>query len=97
METRNNIIKAYVFLRENNQTIPSEDLEMIKNSALAQDYATENGIKHLSGEQLVKLVELLEKITVHAEVLNLNDSIDVYSDILDSKILLHEIKIPDHA
>jgi hypothetical protein len=33
-QTRKEIIEAYVFLRTNNMTIPSETLEFMKNSSL---------------------------------------------------------------
>ena len=44
-ELREEVIKAYIFLRENNNTIPDSTLEFIKNSALlAEEQAKCNHI-----------------------------------------------------
>ena len=43
MITKNNIIDAYLFLRENNQNIPSETLDFMKDVSLRELEKINNG------------------------------------------------------
>ena len=59
MINKNDIIDAYVFLREHNQSIPSETLDFMKDVSLRELERVENGrtcfsCKHDGGQHIFK-------------------------------------------
>ena len=85
-QTRKEIIEAYVFLRTNNMTIPSETLEFMKDSSLkALDQALTIPVVVSSKTGLIKPTQLKE-----TDLSKLREVCQNYIDFIDNDVEYHE-------